>query len=315
MKRYSLYVCIMMMAITLLTGCFAFITDLGDITGDVEFADTGLRLRSLVMIGSMVRNTSNGRFQIDLDVGRRYSWEVQTLLGQQRGTFVYNGAPNISLAVDAFAGWQPRQFNALLVSYPTGDVVFNPVTLRWPYNKTVNVWIETPGDNTNISEHNYQNAREALEQWEGILNKALKFRIVDNQTTADLTIHFVEVLPDAVVGKCDRYYDPRSGTIVAGHIEIARVAWEKRNVYIHEVGHCIGLNHSLDESHIMYEQLGLRNTRITDTEANYARLLYIIPPSAPLPHSAPFGPSDFQTRWHRMDKREDGIIVETIYDK
>lgn len=263
-KRVSWLSAVMLVAV-LLGGCLRAPLRGGGgskpvgVAGRVEFGDTGLSLQATLTIGSQVLATDNGRFNATLSPGI-YNYTVITLLGTHKGTVSVSEGNDIILRIPEFVGFNEAEYNAFLL--------WGGQTRRWENDRVIKVWIE------NNAQQQQDKAWNALQSWQDVLRDTIVFKKTDDQDDADLEIHWSD-LPDAE-GKCDFvYYHPDTGYLEHARITIALSQKDNDRVYLHLTGHCIGLNHSINDAYLMSSTGNA--TKIHTEEANYARLLYSLP--------------------------------------
>lgn len=297
---------------TLLSGCFSFLAGLIGTRGQVTFHDTTLGLRATGTLGGEGFETSDGWLTLSLKAGV-HDYTVDTLFGRTHGTLTYSGSGQFRLRVPEFTGWSRHLFDHLLIDAREG------VTKRWPYDATVRVWIQ-PAAHTGP-----QVARQVLREWETILNSplgpALRFQEVYSEGAADLTIQFLNIVEikdangnvvDRPDGVCEVEWRRETGLIHKARAKFLNSKAGLWGLQRHEIGHCIGLQHSNNPGHVMYPYIGPNNDRITEAEANYARLLYSIGRSGPFDNRAVRSfalPGDESIQ---VEYLPDGVIRQTI---
>lgn len=297
-------------AIALVTSGCTFLQNLGlgpgavRVPGQVTFHDTGIGLKAVVIVNLPVITSSTGHFVLSLAPNRTYTWRAQTLVGSGAGSFPAAAGARLDIRIPPFAGWDARHFN---------EVVVDPdrrVTVRWPDGATIPYWLEQ-GDPAVLPEY-HKRAEEALRDWQSVLEGTVRF--VPASSPADaakgLVILWEEWDTFQYDGMCERTWDLGSGRILGAVVKIHYRAAGNAGLYRHEIGHCIGLNHSSDPHFLMYPRVSEQNQHISPVEQSLARLLYAAAPKTPaLPGVA---------AWDRADSvppvyEDVGIITQTLY--
>lgn len=301
------------MLATVLSGCFSWLQRLDGARGEIVFHDTNLGVRSSVVLGDERIATTDGRLAVSLSAGV-HKWSALTLLGQASGQISYSGSGQFRLRVREFTGWSPALFDQLLIDRKVG------VTKRWDYGKTVLVWIQ-PGSHVGR-----ETAQRALSEWEQVLGHysadlgpPLRFQVTGTESRAQMTIRFVNSLEydgsggnaSEPHGLCIVRWDPATGRIQKAEVQILNSYADHLGLLRHEIGHCIGLQHSGNKDHLMYRTVST-GKGITEVESNYARLLYSIGrtqrlSTGPLPLSLP------DDEGH-VEYLPDGLVVQMIPD-
>lgn len=251
-----------------------------DLSGKVVFHDTDLGLISAVEVGDQLLQTGDGKFTLALPP-RHYEYRVDTLLGSYTGGLEHSGAMEHQLVVPPFAGWSRSYFNQLLIWSGQPETTF-----RWEYGRTVKVWIQPAGDG--VLERHVSLAWDALMEWQNLLRGAVNYQRVYEEPEADILWYWA--YPSEInhaAGLASVSYSRPSYLLRSATIWISRANLDSRGVYLHEIGHTLGLSHSNDRQDIMYPVL--YTNILSDQEINMTRLLYSIPSATP--SLGDFGPA------------------------
>ena len=289
------------------------------VTGRVVFADTPLTLASVVRIGDQRIQTDTGVFNTTIKSGV-HDYVIETLLGTYTGTVEHQGNQNrLTLIVPAFPGWDPVDYNNILVNDTEN------ATTRWPVGKNIKVWIEPPNSKNGIKEKHVEMAWRAFLDWQEALDSIITFQKVSSESQADITVRFVPKLRGErgmlIAGECYRSWSRNTKYLQTGKIRInvehvyGLFIPDEIGIYRHEVGHCIGLGHSTKEHHLMYYSVGEDNNEITPVEKNLARLLYSIQPNTgyiPTHQAAMVTPLSVPTSRIIDYDPETGLVTEVI---
>ena len=262
---------VMLSLVALLAGC----VNLGGskyVRGSVVFGDTGLPMIAEVRIGPKFVTTNTGRFVVDLEEGV-YDYTVTTLLGTTSGTVAVQPGKGIVLRFPEFEGFSREEYNAFLMTESSNGSYY---TTRWDRNKAIYVWIYP---NEDIPEEAYDMVWQALYAWQEVLKDVIRFEQAKNASSADLTVRWGS---DVSISHCRRSVDTKTGLIEWAEIEMTMIRPDVSYPYLHEVGHCIGLEHATNPDYVMNGSLLTPNhVAIHPEEADYARLLYSIPSKSP----------------------------------
>jgi hypothetical protein len=169
-----------------------------------------------------------------------------------------------------------------------GDVLLehDSSLARWPerIEKPLRVWIQPDpaldGWNPDFTER----VRAAFQAWADT-NIPVRFRFVQDSSHADVRVGWVDRFREPISGKTRWARDTR-WWIVDGEITIALhhntgptlSASAIHAIALHEVGHLLGLDHSVDQTNIMTPRVRVKS--LSEADRATMRLLYSLPPGA-----------------------------------
>ena len=159
--------------------------------------------------------------------------------------------------------------------------------MRWPQRQreALRVWIardvNVPGWDPNYPVV----AEKAFDEWK-VAGFPLRFDIVTDRVNSDIQINWLSQFPpdeSRRIGRTSKSRD-QSGWLVTAEISIATHGPEGEKlgpevlagVARHEVGHALGLGHSLNPADVMYPES--RANIISDADRATLHLLYTLPP-------------------------------------
>lgn len=159
---------------------------------------------------------------------------------------------------------------------------------RWPDHASspIRVWVQPTSTVDGWTAQYPQVGRDAFLAWQQV-GLPIRFAFVDDSATADAQLVWVDqVTPPPRIGSTHRLNDQR-GWVVSGVISVAthgsdgRLLGETviRTTALHEVGHLIGLNHTVDSTSIMVAELNDLHMLSASDKAT-AALLYALPPGS-----------------------------------
>jgi len=142
------------------------------------------------------------------------------------------------------------------------------------------VWIDTASELSGVLTHYPQTVRSAFGEW-AATGIPIRFSFVPSPRDAEIRVRWTERLPHktgSTTWRTDRYGVLTSGDIVlATHISdgFPLDARGMRAIALHEVGHALGLSHSLDSRDIMAPLV--RVDELSASDRGTIRLLYSLP--------------------------------------
>ena len=157
---------------------------------------------------------------------------------------------------------------------------------RWPerVDKPIRVWISNGSDVAGWKDEFPDRVRAAFDEWTS-LDIPVRFVFVTDSAQADVRVNWIDHFDTAISGKTLWARD-RSWWIVNGNITIAlhHNGGEPlddsavKAISLHEVGHLLGLDHTLDTSNIMTARVRVRDLSAADRAT--MELLYTLPPGS-----------------------------------
>ena len=157
---------------------------------------------------------------------------------------------------------------------------------RWPerVNKSIRVWIANGSNLADWKDEFPGRVRDAFDEWP-CLTFPVRFVFVTDSADADVRVGWIDHFDTPISGKTLWARD-RSWWIVNGNITLAlhHNGGEPldesavKAISLHEVGHLLGLDHTLDTSNIMTPRVRVRDLSPADRAT--MELLYTLPPGS-----------------------------------
>lgn len=157
---------------------------------------------------------------------------------------------------------------------------------RWPDRQMepLRVWIQPTSTLPDFRASYPVRAREAFERWTHA-GVPVYYTFVVDSASADIPVTWVDRFDMPITGRT-RWSRDRHWWIVGSSIEVALhhqsgAALDAEAIYaitLHEVGHVLGLDHTMDERSIMAARV--RVSQLSDLDERTAQLVYSLPPGA-----------------------------------
>ncbi len=155
---------------------------------------------------------------------------------------------------------------------------------RWPDRRAepLRVWVQPTTRIAGFDPGSPAVVREAFTEW-AETGVPLSFSFVLDSAAADIHVTWVDRFNEPISGKTLWAHDS-DWWIVEANIELAvhhnggdRLdSAAVRAIALHEIGHLIGLDHTMDASNIMTPKVRVRS--LSEADERTARLLYMLPP-------------------------------------
>ena len=157
---------------------------------------------------------------------------------------------------------------------------------RWPERRVnpLRVWVGNGEGLRDWDSTHVRRVRDAFEEWSAV-GVPVRFTFVTDSADADIHVTWTEQFSDAISGKTlwarDRHWWIVNGTItIALHHNRGEVldGSAVKAIALHEVGHLLGLDHTVDTTNIMTPKVRVR--ALSEADRATLRLLYSLPPGS-----------------------------------
>ena len=157
---------------------------------------------------------------------------------------------------------------------------------RWPERPETppRVWVGAGVGLRNWDSTHIRRVRDAFEEWSSA-GIPVRFTFVTDSADADIhvtwTDHFTGAMHGKTVWARDRHWWIVNGTItIALHRNSGELLGESaiKAIALHEVGHLLGLDHTMDTTNIMTSKVRVRS--LSEADRATLRLLYSLPPGS-----------------------------------
>ena len=174
---------------------------------------------------------------------------------------------------------QPGTYIADILAAQDSELV------RWPDNSVLHVWIQPRTSASNWSPEYPATVRSAFTTW-AAAGAPIGVDFVDDSAAATVHVMWTDRFPSgAAIGETVQTWD-QYHWLVAGEITLATHtvngfdldAAMVRAAALHEIGHLLGVGHSLSEGDIMSAEA--HALELSRADLTTLRLLYVLPPGA-----------------------------------
>lgn len=261
--------------------------------GQVVYGDTGIMLPwAMVTIADQAPSYTEDSYVSFAEVPQGengYKLSI-TPLGESIGLVHHTGGGLHELSFEKHPDWNAWNFRRMVFNFDKND---EPHLIRWERGTLIDVIIEDSKTNPNVTSKMRRVAWESAKVWEEVLGGVVQFQQASKPRGQydHLTFRYVsdeEMNRDPfggekILGYCllwhlteDSSYGP-VGRATRAEIVVRHNRADDKGVMIHEVGHCVGLDHSNREEDLMFPYARSHISELSDWEKHVAQLIYSMP--------------------------------------
>lgn len=154
---------------------------------------------------------------------------------------------------------------------------------RWPdrNGQPLRVWIQRTSEVDDWGERFVVEVHNAFVAWD-TLDLPLRFQVVGDSASAHVHVTFIDRFSEPISGRTkwardENYWITDASIMLAVHHRTGEILEDDamHAMALHEIGHLLGLDHTLDASSVMAPKVRVRSLSVADRET--ARLLYKLP--------------------------------------
>ncbi len=155
---------------------------------------------------------------------------------------------------------------------------------RWPSRagNPLVVWLQPASDIEGWSSSYVADVRNAFQQWDA-LHLPVRFTFTSDSANADVHVTFVDHFDEEISGRTrwardDRWWITDADIVLAVYHREGSILDDDamHAMSLHEIGHLLGLDHTVDSTSIMAPKVRVRALSRADSAT--VRLLYTLPP-------------------------------------